>query len=131
MRKITFENNEIYHIINRGVEKRNIFSNDKDYLRFIHDLYEFNDEAPAENIYYKSVGLESYDAKPRKVIRERKLLVEILTFCLMPNHYHLLLRQIKDKGITNFMHKLGTGYTMSFNKKYKRRDVSGRCKRSV
>ena len=120
MRKITFENNEIYHIINRGVEKRNIFMDDKDYLRFIHDLYEFNDEVPAENIYYKSFNIESYEAKPRKITHERKLLVEVLAFCLMPNHYHLLLRQTKDKGITNFMHKLGTGYTMSFNKKYKR-----------
>lgn len=119
MRKITFENNEIYHIINRGVEKRNIFLDDKDYLRFMHDLYEFNDEAPAENIYYKSINLESYEVKPRK-IKKRKLLVEILAFCLMPNHYHLLLRQKNNNGIAKFMQKLGTGYTMSFNKKYKR-----------
>jgi putative transposase len=120
MKKPQLENNEIYHILNRGVEQRNIFLNDKDYLRFIHDLYEFNDEAPAENIYYKSISLESYEVKPRK-IRERKSIVEILAFCLMPNHYHLLLKQKKDNGISKFMQKLGTGYTMSFNKKYKRK----------
>ena len=120
MRKIDFVDNEIYHIYNRGVDKRTIFLSDKDYLRFIHDLFEFNDEAPAENIYYKSSDIESYEAKPRKIARERKLLVEILAFCLMPNHFHLLLRQKKDNGITKFMHKLGTGYTMSFNQKYKR-----------
>jgi putative transposase len=122
MKKPQLENNEIYHVLNRGVEQRNIFLDDKDYLRFVHDLYEFNDEAPAENIYYKSMGLESYEVKPRK-IKERKLLVEILAFCLMPSHYHLLLRQKKDNGISKFMQKLGTGYTMSFNKKYKRRGV--------
>jgi len=122
MKKPQFENNEIYHILNHGTEQRNIFSDNKDYFRFIHDLYEFNDEAPAENIYYKSMGLESYEVKPRK-IKERKLLVEILAFCLMPNHYHLLLRQKNNNGIAKFMQKLGTGYTMSFNKKYKRKGV--------
>jgi len=119
MKKPVFANNEIYHIINRGVDKRKIFLNDKDYLRFIHDLFEFNDEAPAENIYYKSTNIESYEVKPRKM-KERKLLVDILIFCLMPNHFHLILKQRKDNGIARFMQKLGTGYTMSFNKKYKR-----------
>lgn len=120
MRKVIFTNNEIYHIYNRGVEKRKIFLDDKDYFRFVHDLFEFNDERPAENIYYKVDNIESYEAKPRKVRKARKLLVEILAFCLMPNHIHLILKQLKDNGISRFMHKLGTGYTMSFNQKYKR-----------
>jgi len=124
MRKTIFANNEIYHIYNRGVEKRKIFLDDKDYFRFIHDLFEFNDEAPAENIYYKTHNLKSYEVKPRKkprkIRRPRKLIVEILAFCLMPNHFHLFVRQLKDGGIPKFMHKLGTGYTMSFNQKYER-----------
>jgi len=120
MEKPQFENNEIYHILNRGVEKRKIFLDDKDCLRFVHDLYEFNDEAPAENIYYKLSRVESYEVEPRKIARKRKLLVEILAFCLMHNHYHLIIRQLKNGGIVKFMQKLGTGYTMSFNKKYKR-----------
>ncbi len=53
MRQPIFTNNQIYHIYNRGTEKRNIFLDDKDYFRFIHDLFEFNDETPAANIYYK------------------------------------------------------------------------------
>jgi len=122
MRKIEFINNQIYHIYNRGVEKRDIFSDDKDHFRFIHDLFEFNDENPAENLYYKKAALQSYEAQPRKV-KPRKLLVEILVFCLMPNHYHLLLRQKGESGITKFMHKLGTGYTMYFNQKYERTGV--------
>ncbi|MBI2450905.1 MAG: transposase [Parcubacteria group bacterium] len=111
MRKIKFTEGKIYHIYNRGVEKRDIFLDDKDYFRFIHDLFEFNDEKPALNSYY--------EAKPRK-IEKRKLLVEILVFTLMPNHFHLLLRQRQDNGIANFMHKLGGGYTMYFNQKYER-----------
>ena len=113
MRKVRFIQNNIYHIYNRGVEKRNIFMDNSDYFRFIHDLYEFNDKNPAFNIYYKT-PLQSYEAKPRK------LLVEILAFVLMPNHFHLLLKEISENGISNFMHKLGGGYTMSFNQKYER-----------
>lgn len=123
MRKIIFAKNHIYHVFNRGVEKRKVFLDKQDYFRFIHDLFEFNDEEPAANLYYKTSNFQSYEAKPRKIgnnEHKRKLLVEILAFCLMPNHYHLLLRQKKDGGIANFMQKLGTGYTMYFNQKYER-----------
>lgn len=112
MRKLKFVNNSIYHICNRGVEKRKIFLGDKDYYRFIHDLYEFNDETPAENVYYRNL----YETGTQRV---RSLLVEILAFCLMPNHFHLLLKQLVDNGISIFMNKLG-GYSTYFNKKYER-----------
>lgn len=115
MEKPQFVSNEIYHIYNRGVEKRKIFLKDEDYFRFIHDLFEFNDIAPAGK-FFKFGGSTSDNTKPRK----RDLLVEILSFCLMPNHIHLLLRQLKDKGVVKFMHKLGTGYTMYFNGKNER-----------
>lgn len=116
MRKIQFVSNQIYHVYNRGVEKRNIFLDDKDYFRFIYDLFEFNDQAPAGK--FSTVGDRDSDsvAKPEK----RKLLVEILAFCLMPNHFHLFLRQLVDDGISGFMRKLGVGYVMYFNKKNKR-----------
>jgi putative transposase len=115
MRKEKLENNEIYHIYNRGVEKRNLFCDKKDYYRFIHNLFEFNDKKPVLNVgYYFENNLEPVQIKPRK------LLVEILAFCLMPNHFHLLLRQKVDNGITTFMRKLGTGYTNYFNQKHTR-----------
>ncbi len=124
MQQPIFAVNQIYHIYNRGVEKRNIFLDDQDRFRFIHDLFEFNDEAPAANIYYKINKLlefQSYEVKPRKIERvPRKTLVDILVFCLMPNHFHLLIKQKVENGIVKFMQKLGTGYTMSFNQKYER-----------
>jgi len=121
MRNIRFVNEGIYHVYNRSVEKREIFVDDQDRFRFIHDLFEFNDEAPAVNFYYKRPLIQSYEAKPRKIEQQkRKLLVEILAFVVMPNHFHLLLRQIKENGISNFMHKLGVGYAMYFNQKYER-----------
>lgn len=119
MKKPQFSTDGFYHIYNRGVEKRQVFLDNSDYFRFIHDLFEFNDEAYAQNIYYKLPSLKSYEVQPRK-ISKRKLLVEIIAFCLMPNHFHLLLRQNADNGIVKFMQKLGTGYTMYFNQKYQR-----------
>jgi len=115
MERPQFENGEIYHVYNRGVEKRKIFLNDENYLRFIHDLFEFNDISPAGKFFIFGGSTSEYAGK-----RKRESLVEILVFCLMPNHYHLLLRQLQNGGITKFMKKIDIGYTMYFNKKNKR-----------
>lgn len=122
MKKPQFVEGQIYHIYNRGVEKRKTFLSDKDYLRFIHDLYEFNDIEPVLNVQYyfspKMMLLECQHIERRR--KPKKLLVEILAFVLMSNHFHLILRQKAERGIIRFMQKLGTGYSMYFNGKYKR-----------
>jgi len=119
MKRPTFVDDEIYHAYNRGVEKRKIFLTEKDYLRFIHDMYEFNDERPAFNSGFHFGSLLKSDFN--SIFRgSRKPLVEILCFCLMPNHYHFLIRQLIDGGITEFMRKIGAGYTNYFNTKYDR-----------
>lgn len=121
MRRSQISNGEIYHIYNRGVEKRRIFLEDKDYLRFIHDLFEFNDQNSPLNLTYYFKHKQSKEVPLPKIKREpRKLLVEILIFCLMPNHFHLMVKQKIEGGITSFMRKLGTGYTNYFNQKYER-----------
>ncbi len=112
LRKTKLVQGEIYHIYNRGVDKRDIFQDDKDRFRFIHSLFEFNDENPTAK--YSEVGLPILEKK------KRKILVEILAYCMMDNHFHMLIRQKTEKGITEFMRKLGTGYTNYFNKKYER-----------
>jgi len=123
MKKPQFIDGQIYHVYNRGVEKRTVFQHDHDYLRFIHDLFEFNDDGPTLNMAYyfdpKSMEVEPPYIEQRHR-KPRKLLVEILAFVLMPNHFHLLLRQKRPDGVVRFMQKLGTGYTMYFNKKYQR-----------
>lgn len=128
MKKPQLITEHTYHIYNRGVEKRNIFMDQKDYLRFIHDMYEFNDEAAVRpsNVRLARRRPRDADSSCLEIVslnmmrRKRKPIVEVLAFCLMPNHFHLLLRQMKDGGITQFMHKLGVGYAMFFNLKYKR-----------
>lgn len=116
MRKLTFVTNHFYHVYNRGVEKRDIFLDDKDYFRFIHDLYEFNDKDPVLNLNFR---FKSNYGAPSSIVKKRKKLVEILCFCLMPNHFHLILKQLIDGGVSLFMQKLA-GYAYYFNLKYKR-----------
>jgi putative transposase len=114
---------EIYHIYNRGVDRRDIFMDEEDRFRFVHDLFEFNDQNPTVNL---AVHLKSKNNEIKEVglpyieRKSRILLVEILAFCMMDNHYHLIIRQKTENGITEFMRKLGTGYTNYFNKKYDR-----------
>ncbi|MDO8600913.1 MAG: transposase [bacterium] len=118
MKRLKFREGNIYHIYNRGVEKRTVFLGEKDYRRFIYGLHEFNNEQPATNIYRLSLSDPSLFEV--RLQTKRKSLVEILTFCLMPNHYHLMIRALSEHGITEFMRKLGTGYTNYFNLKYQR-----------
>ena len=100
---------EFYHVYNRGVEKRNIFLDHEDFSMFCHHLYALNHEDSITNL-----------PRQRDLKFSRKPIVKIHGFCLMNNHYHLLLEEILEGGISKFMQKLGTGYTMYFNKKYER-----------
>lgn len=123
------ENDEIYHIIARGVDGRLIFNDKSDYYRAIHDLFEFNDIKPApEHSGFKvksakDLPEQSAEDRPPQITsnkQPRELLVELLAFCLMPNHIHLLIRQLHDDGISKFMKKFGTGYAVYFNQKNER-----------
>ena len=119
MRKITFATDCYYHIYNRGVEKRAIFQGNKDYKRFLLGLQEFNTSQPTE---IRNIPPTKPEAEPPEKEPPEKL-VDIVCFCLMPNHYHLIIKQSVSNGITQFMHKLGTGYAMYFNKKWARSGI--------
>lgn len=124
---------EIIHVLNRGVDKRKIFLDERDYYRFIHDLFEFNDEDSVNNNFYifnNNDVRRHYIKKERKT---RKLLVDIHAFCLMPNHYHLLVSPRVKNGISLFMKKINGGYAKYFNEKYKRSGAlfQGKYKRII
>jgi len=115
---------EIYHVLNRGVDKRKIFLNDQDHFRFVHDLYEFNDANPVNNVVYyfqkfNDVGRPYIRPYVRKK-QPREPIIDIHAFCLMPNHYHLLISPRVESGISLFMKKLNGGYAKYFNEKYER-----------
>ena len=111
MRKVPFVEKEFYHVYNRGVDKRSIFSNKNDLGRFFQSMAEFNTIEPIGSIYQKSF---------KKVSGVTKPLVEFVAYCLNPNHFHFILTQVEERGIEKFMHRLGTGYTRYFNDRHLR-----------
>ncbi len=113
-RSIEFGPDEYYHVYNRGTEKRNVFMRENDYRRFLALLYLTN-QIEATELKLQGRTLEEI-SEPRNGER----LVDIAAYCLMPNHFHLLVREVADGGISKFMQKLTTGYTMYFNKQNKR-----------
>jgi len=108
---------ELFHVLNRGVEKRDLFTNTSNYARFVHDMYEFNDSSPALNAG-RAFDTNMIDLRNQSLGREQ--IVDIHGWCLMKNHYHLLLSECTDGGITKFLRKLNVGYANYFNDKYKR-----------
>lgn len=118
MRKVQFVNGEYYHIYNRGIEGREIFIDEEDYLKFLRSLKDFNNQSYYEERAqivrkYGFKELSSFFEKTEKVI-------ELVALCLLPNHFHLILRQLVKKGVPKYLHKLGTSFTNFFNKKYER-----------
>jgi len=112
---------QLYHVLNRGVDKRKIFMDDKDRFRFVHDLFEFNDQQKVlDNAYYFNIQDIRYPEIRHKERRPRKLLVNIYAFCLMANHYHLLVSPLVDGGLSLFMRKLNGGYSRYFNQRHER-----------
>lgn len=121
LRKTIFATNEVYHVYNRGVEKRPIFLQKRDYDRFLSllEYYRFTN-CPIKFSYFKLQTAEGKQRILTNLNRESKKLVDILAFCLMPNHFHLLLKQLNENGISKFMAKITNGFSHYFNTKYDR-----------
>ena len=114
-RKSSFAVGEHYHIYNRGVDKRITFTDEYDIRRFFQSMVEFNTVKPIGSLYENSF-LQLGGETPK--LGEK--LVNIIAYCLNPNHFHLILEQLVEGGISEFMKRLGGGYTGYFNKKYTR-----------
>ena len=107
---------EMYHVYNRGVEKRVIFPSALYYRRFIEGMRAFNTTRPVVLREFMKGDFPSGIGS----LFEGKKLVEICAFILMPNHYHFLLRPTMDNGLALFLQKLGAGYSGFFNLKQRR-----------
>lgn len=107
---------QYYHVYNRGVDKRDIFIDKNDVYRFLESIKEFNREEKIDSLsnLRKSTQI---GVKPLSVKNE---LVEIVAYCLNPNHFHFILKQVSDGGISLFMKKVLGGYTSYFNIKNSR-----------
>ncbi len=113
LRKIAFVKGEYYHVYNRGNSKQRIFRDKNDYDRFIGLLFACNSS--------ESFKIDSLNKKQSLFDSQRgKVIVHIGAYCLMPNHFHLLVTDTGQGNISIFMKKLLTAYVMYFNKKYQR-----------
>ncbi len=127
MRKIPFVKGEYYHIFNRGVDKRDIFMDKYDAFRFLQSMEEFNCVEPGNDIFLanksknknKKVGCRTANKIVNKNGKSDKL-VNIICYCLNPNHFHFILEQIRDGGISEFIKRLSGGYSQTFNLRHKR-----------
>lgn len=112
-RFIPFINEQAYHIFNRGTEKRRVFDGARDYQRFIKTLRYYQADGPKPRLSHflrKSLFKPDFSKK----------IVEILAYCLMPNHFHLLVKQLREDGIRELVSKLTNSYTKYYNTKYTR-----------
>ena len=116
-RGFSFAENEMYHIYNRGVEKREIFLGEDDYARMTLLLYLSNSRTPV-NIREYFIRRFTYESLWSLDIDQS--IVDIGAWCLMPNHFHILMRESHAGGISQFMLKLTTAYSMYFNRKTER-----------
>lgn len=121
MRKNPLVNNQYYHIFSRSIAKFKIFNCQNDYLRFknILDLYRYID------FDYKYSGFNELEINMQKAIisnlrKSQSVLIEIIAYCIMPTHIHLLLKQKTENGISKYMSKMLNSYTRYFNIKHQR-----------
>jgi putative transposase len=112
-----FGDGEYYHIYNRGVDKRIIFEDTDDRHRFFQSMCEFNTENPIGSLYERSF-LQLGGPTPK--LEDGEKLVSVIAYCLNPNHFHFILKQVRTGGVSEFMKRLSGGYTGYFNNKYKR-----------
>ena len=107
----TYVANSYYHLYNRGVEKRVIFQDDQDYKTFLSYL-KFYLSPPLRGLAPKSF--------PSQILTNHADSIQLLTYCLMPNHFHIFLKQNDSTAMTHFIQALCTRYAMYFNKRYRR-----------
>lgn len=133
LRKTPLLGGETYHVYNRGAHKYATFTDDSDYWRFSALLHLANHSGPVllREILERKKHIGRFSGE---IFAEQadKSLVDLLAYTLMPNHFHLVIRQRTDNGITKFMQKLTVSYSMYFNTKYEHSGVlfQGRFKSS-
>ena len=118
---------ELFHVLNRGVDKRTIFMDDRDRARFVHDLWEFNDVENALNAGRRM----AHDVRGLRNQSLREPIIDLHGWSIMGNHYHLLMSERVDGGITKFIRRLNVGYANYFNERYERKGAlfQGRSKK--
>ena len=123
MRKIKIVPGEYYHIYNRGNNKQPIFRDEKDWARLLFLIIYFQSPLIFRNIgrqiahFVRHSVFNISDEIVEEIVKNR--VVELVNFTLMPNHFHLIVHELKERGISQYMQRVLNAYTKYFNTKYK------------
>jgi putative transposase len=122
MRSLQILEGNYYHVYNRGNSKQTLFHDKADYARFLFLLLHQQSPTslPQTNRFVKNYlnkGNFSVNHKDLNSIIDGRL-IELVNFCVMPNHFHLTVKTVSDDGLSKYMHKLGNAYSQYFNKRY-------------
>ncbi len=116
-----FINEGVYHIFNRGVERRPVFTDVKEYQHFVDALWFYRFPHKLRLSFFFALS-----AAERQLFRhsledqEQNKSITLLAYCLMPNHFHLIVKQNQKTGVTSFVANITNSYTKYFNTKHKR-----------
>ena len=114
---------QFYHVYNRGNQRQELFKDERDYIRFLFLLLHLQAPITFRNLerqvtYFQKQGqFKTSEKNTQDIIKRRQ--VDLVGFCIMPNHFHLCIQSHSDTGVSEYLHRIGTAYGMYFNKKYK------------
>lgn len=120
-RNIPLVLNQIYHVLNRGVASQPVFFDKRNYQRATETIFYYqNKDLPLNYSAFLELSTQRRKEILERLKEKRNFLVEIIAFCLMPNHFHFLLKQIRENGISVFMSNFSNSYTRYLNTNRKR-----------
>lgn len=124
VRKEVIATGEVYHVFNRSIDKQRIFKNSYDYRRLLEliQYYQFLN-TPVRYSHFNRLNLEQKEIIWYQLRKQSKRIVDIYAFCVMPNHFHFLMKPLEDNGLSDYMRFIQLGYAKYFNKKYHRKGV--------
>lgn len=118
-RSISFAPGEIYHVCHRGLNQQDIFRDDQDRNRFLNLLMYCN--WPEHKLSYSVTAKIKKPTKPWPTIpRSGQGFTDVLCYCLMNNHIHLLLKENKERGVSTYLQRTFNGFAKYFNARYQR-----------
>ncbi len=119
-RRIPLVINQYYHVFNKGISGQNIFLDQKHYKRMVDSLWLYRYLSPPHRMSYLLRLTEKKRVNIKQSIKGEAKHVDVVSYCLMSNHFHILIKQVLDKGISSFMSNLQNSYTRYFNTQQKK-----------
>ncbi len=123
MRKVPIVTDETYHIFNKSIAGYIIFNNEEEFLRMLNVIRFYQREKYGINFskFFRPIKTKKKSFSDFVNLQNKKKMVEIISYCLMPTHFHLILKELVDSGISTFMNNVENSYSRYFNLKHNRK----------